>query len=127
MSDERIQHLTELAQRLWPDSGAEVTGANPDHASVDTDYWGEIEIRDHEGRALEMLEAALLVGVHGRQTVIGALARLSSTPSRSPDDCELSELRSRLSIIRDAHQRYQRGDIDREEYEGTIAAVAEEP
>ncbi len=61
MTDEaRIKRLTELARRVWPDAAAAVVDGVPSVHEM-TDYYGEyIHIARHP-RALDALEAALLV------------------------------------------------------------------
>lgn len=73
MSDDRIQRLTELARRVWPDSIVSVSTIKGDPAHdivaciylrVDGDVW--LAVPGLSALSFDMLEAALLVGVGER-------------------------------------------------------------
>ena len=59
MSDEaRIERLTQLARRVWPNAHVAQCG---DAVVVDADYEPRFPLQVHHPRALDALEAALLV------------------------------------------------------------------
>ncbi len=49
----------------------------------------------------------------------------AGTAGRLSAECALLE--EKLGKVRDAHERYQRNDLSREEFEGVIAEIAEAP
>lgn len=80
--DERIARLTELARQVWPGHADEI------YASRDAVTSGRghllLAVDPEHPHCSDALEAALLVLVHGRETVLRSLARMGIAPREPP-------------------------------------------
>ncbi len=76
------------------------------------------------------LENAAYVRIEVRRILNAALAdesELVYARHLAVANERIAELEAKLAKVRVAHARYQHRDLDREEFEGTIADVAENP
>jgi hypothetical protein len=101
------------------------SGRGPTHFTLPLREGDVVTVGDLRGITLTLREVDIADHRAMAERIAELEAQLEATKHERQYQRCVVELRAKLAKVREAWERYQRHDLDREEFEGTVAEVVE--